>query len=51
MENVIEKNKTTDILSKQIGLHVKDIDRIQKAISVMYDEIGNYFYNQTLLTF
>ena len=48
---VIEKNKTTDILSKQIGLHVKDIDRIQKAISVMYDEIGNYFYNQTLLTF
>jgi len=37
---LIEKNKETDILSKQINLHIKDIDRIQKAISKMYDDIG-----------
>jgi len=41
---VIEMNKETDILTKQINLHIKDIDRIQKAISVMYDEIGKYIF-------
>ncbi len=42
---VIEKNKETDILSKQINLHIKDIDRIQKAISTMYVEHGKYTIN------
>jgi hypothetical protein len=38
---LIDKNKKTDILSKKINLHIKDIDRIQKAISTMYVEVGN----------
>ena len=37
---VIEKNKETDILRKQIGLHVKEIDTIQKFISQMYIDYG-----------
>ena len=39
---VIEKNKETDILSKQIGLHVKEIDTIQKFISQMYVDLGKF---------
>ncbi len=37
---LIEKNKETDILKKQIGLHVKEIDRIQKYVSAMYVDYG-----------
>ena len=37
---VIEKNKATDIISKRINLHIKDIDKMQSAISTMYVELG-----------
>ena len=36
----ISKNKETDILSKQINLHISDIVRIQNSISNMYLDIG-----------
>jgi hypothetical protein len=37
---IIEKNKRTDVLHKQINLHIKDIVRIQNSISNMYTNIG-----------
>lgn len=36
----ISKNKQTDILEKQINLHISDIVRIQNSISNMYLDIG-----------
>ena len=37
---IISKNKATDILNKQINLHINDIVRIQNSLSNMYSEIG-----------
>lgn len=37
---IIEKNKETDILNKQINLHINDIVRIQNSLSNMYTDIG-----------
>lgn len=37
---IISKNKQTDILSKQINLHINDIVRIQNSLSNMYTDIG-----------
>ncbi len=37
---IIEKYKATDILNKQINLHIKDITRIQNSISNIYIEKG-----------
>lgn len=37
---IIEKNKETDVLNKQINLHISDIVRIQNSLSNMYDDIA-----------
>lgn len=37
---MIEKYKATDVLNKQINLHIKDITRIQNSISNIYLENG-----------
>ena len=37
---IINKNRETDILKKQINLHISDIVRIQNSISNMYLKIG-----------
>lgn len=37
---MINRNKETDILNKQINLHLKDIVRIQNSISNVYKEKG-----------
>ena len=37
---IIEKNKETDILNKQINLHMNDIVRIQNSLSNMYTDKG-----------
>ena len=37
---MIEKYKATDVLNKQINLHIKDITRIQNSISNIYLEKG-----------
>ncbi len=37
---IIEKYKATDVLNKQINLHIKDITRIQNSISNIYLEKG-----------
>jgi hypothetical protein len=37
---IIEKNKETDILNKQINLHINDIVRIQNSLSNMYSDVG-----------
>lgn len=37
---LIQKNKETNILSKQINLHINDIERIQNQLSYMYIDIG-----------
>jgi len=37
---IITKNKETDVLSKQINLHIKDIQRIQNSLSNMYSDVG-----------
>ena len=37
----IERNKETDVVGKQINLHISDIVRIQNSISNMYTRIGN----------
>lgn len=37
---IIQKNKETDVLSKQINLHISDIVRIQNSLSNMYLNIG-----------
>ena len=37
---MINRNKDTDVLNKQINLHLKDIVRIQNSISNMYKEKG-----------
>jgi len=37
---IIEKNKESDVLSKQINLHIKDIERIQNSLSNMYVDKG-----------
>lgn len=37
---MIKRNKETDILNKQINLHLKDIVRIQNSISNVYKEKG-----------
>ena len=38
---IIARNKETDILSKQINLHINDIIRIQNSLSNMYLNIGS----------
>ena len=37
----IERNKETDVVGKQINLHISDIVRIQNSISNMYTKIRN----------
>ena len=37
----IERNKETDVVGKQINLHISDIVRIQNSISNMYTKIGS----------
>ena len=37
---IINKNKETDVLHKQINLHIKDITRIQNSISNYYLDLG-----------
>ena len=41
---IIEKNKESDVLSKQINLHIKDIERIQNSLSNMYVDKGSEKY-------
>ena len=38
---IISKNKETDILNKQINLHISDIVRMQNSLSNMYLDIGS----------
>jgi hypothetical protein len=38
---IITKNKETDILSKQINLHINDIVRIQNSLSNLYTNTGS----------
>ena len=37
---IITRNKETDVLNKQINLHISDIVRIQNSISNMFIKIG-----------